>query len=130
MIEALESFQQGVDDTTGKSGSMFTSFFNRVDEFSSLATTNDFYDKVRCGILHQAETKSGWRIHRNGPLFDETTLTINATEFLRGMENYLHDYKKQLISNDWGSEIWQLFRKKMDFIIRNCEPLAQGKERS
>ena len=52
MIEALESFWQGVADTTGASGAAFQSFFDRqagLKAFSGHAKA--FYQHVRCGIL-------------------------------------------------------------------------------
>ncbi len=64
MIGALESFWQGWADARQRSREAFRSFFQRcagqgleLDIFTKLA--DDFYEGVRCGILHQAETTSG-----------------------------------------------------------------------
>ena len=75
MIEALESFWQGLPDTRGRSGQVFRHFFLRCKRLGSplgifAQLGNDFYYSVRCGILHQAETTNGWRIGRCGPLFE------------------------------------------------------------
>ena len=84
MIGALESFSQGVPDTTGAGGAAFQSFFDREDGLKVFrAHAKGFYKHVRCGILHQAETTGGWKITRKGPLLDEATRTVNATRFQR-----------------------------------------------
>ena len=126
MIEALESFWQGWPDTEGKSRKAFRSFFQRCSEqklelgtFSNLA--DDFYTGVRCGILHQAETTNGWRIRREGPLFDQSTKTINATRFHSELEKALQFYCDTLKRSDWDSDIWQNLRTKMRAVIKNCE---------
>lgn len=73
MIEALESFRLGWSDTDRKSQKAFESFFQQCSMQGSelgvfAENTADFFKNVRCGILHQAETTSGWRILRKGPL--------------------------------------------------------------
>jgi len=124
MIEALESFYLGYEDTNGKSKQCFQSFFRHASYFSSFNTISvKFYHNVRCGILHQAETTGGWKITRklNAPLFNSRTLTINANSFLSGMESYLNEYKTNLEKSDWNDPIWTNLRNKMAAIIKNCE---------
>lgn len=122
MIEALESFKQGWRSTRGKSKESFRRFFSgnqHLAEFRPLA--DDFYEHVRCGILHQAETTGGWKIRRKGPLFDDSSRHINATEFLARIDNCLDDYCKRLCDESWESEIWQNLRTKMEAVCLNCE---------
>jgi hypothetical protein len=110
MIEALESFYYGWKDTRpkGMGKKAFRSFFSRVPAFDDLKVLSDkFYENIRCGILHQAETTGGWRISRKGPLFNSGTLTINATAFLNELKNYLHAYQDELNKNDWGSLVYK-----------------------
>jgi hypothetical protein len=84
LIETLESFYQGwpttdkgiprneIQDpckptdprrnTVSSSEVAFCYFFQRQDAFSLLRScSRDFYEHVRCGILHQGETTGGWR---------------------------------------------------------------------
>src|SRR5690606_25127585 len=78
MIEALESFRLGWSDSRKKSRVAFASFFAHWHLFAPFRGVADaFYDHVRCGILHQAETTGGWRVVRTGPALQGTT--INAT---------------------------------------------------
>jgi hypothetical protein len=121
MIEALESFWRGWERSNNRSELAFCSFFDRnanLEIFRGFAS--DFYKNVRCGILHQAETTNGWRIRRDGPIFDSGTKTINATLFHNEMEKCLEYYCSVLEQSDWNSKVWKDFRKKMKAIIANC----------
>jgi hypothetical protein len=123
MIESLESFWQGWPNTKGKGKSehAFCSFFDRNANFAPFrGHAADFYKNVRCGILHQAETCRGWRIHRRGPLFDAVTKTINATAFHRQLRVSLASYRQALESSPWDSDIWVNFQKKMKAVCDNC----------
>lgn len=131
LIEALESFWQGWPDTEGCSRNAFRSFFKRCSEQNSelgvfSQQADDFYEGVRCGILHQAETTNGWRIWRKGPLFDHRTKTINATGFHDQLEKALRDYCDTLKQSDWYSEVWCNLRKKMKAVIENCIPSTEN----
>ncbi|ACL26653.1 hypothetical protein [Chloroflexus aggregans] len=101
MIEALESFWQGWEDTKGKSETAFHEFFQRCSR-NNLAlgafkdVADDFYTGVRCGILHQAETTNGWRIRRKDLLYDPEQKIINATAFHRELQNALKAYCEEL----------------------------------
>lgn len=125
MIETLENFWQGSPETRRKEGSKyFESFFSRCaqinNELSKFKNLN-FYHNIRCGILHQGETKDGWNISRLGSLLSQKTQTINATEFLSRLKDYLIWYRDELKASDFKkNKIWINFRKKMEFIKKNC----------
>ncbi len=121
MIEALESFWRGWDNSRGKSREAFCYFFDRSPNLSDFrGHASDFYEHVRCGILHQAETMNGWLIRRKGPLLDLEKSTINATKFHDEMKRCLSDYTEKLKESDWNDEIWKNLRKKMKAIITHC----------
>ncbi len=121
MIEALESFYQGWEDTELKSEQAFECFFRREPSFQAFQhRCGDFYYNVRCGILHQAELRGGWRIEKSGPLFGEENLTINAVEFLRQLGLCLTTYAELLCNSGWETDEWVRFRRKMDRIIEHC----------
>lgn len=122
MIETLESFWEGWPNTDNKSEKAFCDFFdrsNRLIDFKGYS--KEFYKHVRCGILHQAETTNGWRIRRKGELFDKYTKTINATRFIKILEEELDDYCDKLNKFDWNSKIWTNLLKKMNTICKNSE---------
>jgi len=120
MIETLESFWRGWDNSK-KSELAFCSFFDRNQNLSTFnGYVTDFYKNVRCGILHQAETMNGWHIRRDGSLFEAQTKTINATLFHDEMEICLNYYCSTLEQSDWDSTTWEYFREKMKAIISHC----------
>jgi hypothetical protein len=123
MLEALESFYQGWPNTRGKSKAAFHSFIGRQGEFTLLRGQEpEFFEHVRCGILHQAETTGGWRIRRDkdGALFDAPTKTVNANAFIDALTAALRDYCETLKHSDWEDELWANARKKLDAICENC----------
>jgi len=125
MIETLESFWRGWDNSRNQSELAFCSFFDRSHNLRAFdGYVTDFYKNVRCGILHQAETMNGWHIRRDGSLFDTQTKTINATLFHDEMEICLKYYCSTLEQADWDSTIWANFRKKMKAIISHCGTIA------
>jgi len=122
MIEALESFYQGWEDTELRSRQAFECFFKREPRFQVFQPRcGDFYYNVRCGILHHAETRGGWRIGESGLLLDEESLTINAVEFLRQLGMCLAAYAEMLCNQAWDTDEWVRFRRKMDHVIEHCK---------
>jgi len=122
MIESLESFYQGWEDSKSKSQLAFCNFFYRNDNFAFIrGYSQEFYTCVRCGILHQGETTKGWHIRREGKVFQEQSKTINAKLFHDQVEIALIKYCENLESEDWNSEIWKKLRKKMNAVCKNCE---------
>ena len=121
MLEALESFRLGLPNTKSASKTVFCSFFDHHDEFAVFrGHAERFWLDVRCGILHQAETRGGWTIRRSGPLFDSSKRVVNATRFVRTLGRVLKQYCRGLKTAEWNSETWRLCRKKMDAIVATC----------
>lgn len=122
LIEALEAFRQGWEDTKNKSRQAFCFFIDANPELGALrGNAQAFYQHVRCGILHQGETTGGWLIRRKGPLFDPAKLAINATKFLLAMEKCLNRYFESLRKAGWDADVWNKFRKKMKAVVVNCD---------
>lgn len=128
MIEALESFRNGwksthrlkVDGKEIYGGKIFGDFFKHYSEFADFADLGyEFYDSIRCGILHQAETKNGWRIERDKkyPLLDKEKRIIHSTEFRYQLEICLRIYCKELVDDD---DVWDLCKTKLAHVIANC----------
>lgn len=125
LIEALESFRNGWEKTQDRGKEVFDSFFQREAKrepgFKGFRGQT-FYPHVRCGILHQGETTGGFILSKTGAVFDSGSRKINARKFLTLMETSLAAYTNELLTAKWDSEIWDNFRRKMRFIIGNCEP--------
>lgn len=122
LIETLESFKNGWEDTLKLSEKAFEQFF-QTDKFFSefIAFEKDFYRNVRCGILHQGETLQGWKVTRmNRNLFNSGTKTVDALTFHSRLKKSLKQYCDDLESEDWNTVIWRRCRKKIKHIIDNC----------
>ena len=82
---------------------------------------NEFYDNVRCGILHQAETTGGWRITKQGKtLFKPASRIVNAKLFRENLNEVLDRFCGELKSADWDSDEWNNVFKKMEVICDHC----------
>lgn len=122
VIETLESFYQGRSDTKGKARQMFEEFFKRDKRFEIFQSEDNwFFRDIRCGILHQAETRGGWKISRCGSMLDKRNKIINATAFLRQLRKSVESYASELQKNE---VLWESFCKKMDAICVNCQPAS------
>lgn len=126
MVEALESFRNGWKKTSGCPGGgagVFRGFFSAHKEFKDLEPVADkFYKHVRCGILHQAETTGGWRVHLSSPLFLESggVPRLSASEFGKRLRVVLERYADDLAKADWRAPIWRKARRKLRHVCRNC----------
>ena len=128
MIETLQSFYTGKQETPRRQGlKSFKEFFEREAKlFPGVAAEfadekDNFYTNIRCGILHQAETKRAYRILRVGPLLDAKARTINAEAFLKALENCLDHYVSELRAAKFESELWKNALLKLSFISDNCK---------
>jgi len=126
LIETIQCFRNGWKSSNGAgpSEAVFQEFFDnehRFDQFRNCAA--DFHNCVRCGVLHQGETKGGWRITRikSAPVFDIQSKTIQATKFLNRLDASLCNYCRTLKRLPWRDDLWKNFRRKMNSIIANCE---------
>lgn len=71
MIETLQCFKMGEQNSKYRSRLIFKTFFDEEENFAEFKEiSDDFYDNVRCGILHQSETTNAWRILCKGKLLD------------------------------------------------------------
>jgi hypothetical protein len=121
-IEAFESFKRGWKNSKKKSRLTFKYFFSSETKFIDFnSIVDDFYDNVRCGILHQGETTGGWKISRGkDTLFDKSTKTIDAELFLKFLDNSINLYCDNLKNQDFNESDWNNVFKKMNEIIANC----------
>lgn len=131
LIETLQQFYKGTK-RTGKDEDekMFHDFFSRTSElakfFDKIDKTKIFYNQIRCGILHQAQTKKQSIIHiKSGTPLAEWVdindhskgLSINRYKFhkalLSNYEKYINDLR-----NDRNLNLRRKFQRKMSMIAR------------
>ncbi len=139
LIESYVSFRESIfKDTNRKSERCFGWFFLTEKRFTVFSKNGlgineyldlskklrnkgiqrDFYRDVRCGILHNAETRNGWKIRRKGPLFNEFRKEINATIFMKNLKDTIYDFRKQLeLTEDMNDEIWKNYLDRLKDIM-------------
>jgi hypothetical protein len=129
LIEFLESTRLGLKyrylrngETLGpyeycSSKAVFVAFLRDREPFSKTFTESaagDFYVGVRCGLLHEAQTKNGWKILANGPdgiVADIKQKFLYRNNFQSALLNYVESYKCDLLLN---AELQSAFLRKFD----------------
>jgi len=90
-------------------------FHKKLDK-SGLAS--DFWQNVRCALLHNGETNNGWKIVRNGALFESASKRINAIAFMDGLKQVLNDFKANLDRSDFGNDmIWKTYKDRLSDLL-------------
>jgi hypothetical protein len=132
-IEALEAFYQGKSYRRGtktaplnqdieyfKSQPIFESFLQNREpfknHFSSKGLATEFYENVRCAILHEAATRGGWRIRIDSNSLIEqqgSHWILNRVMFVQAVEEYMANYKQELFSSN---DLKEAFIRKFDAI--------------
>lgn len=127
LIETLQQFREGVEETPGRqSGEYFRRFLTQTS-FKGHFDVNKaglFYDQIRCGILHQAEVKKSSKIQTKAELplisIDEKEgVRINRRKFHEMMERVFREYVDALRKNNPSDEpLRRNFKTKMNAICR------------
>ncbi|MFP7755674.1 hypothetical protein ACLG6S_13685 [Thermodesulfobacteriota bacterium B35] len=134
LIEAFESFLQGKNYKYLKKGEKLKKYeYNRSSDifvdfltkrepfkqhFHKRRLAQEFYQNVRCSLLHEACTKNGWIIRIDTDKLLEKngqTYTLNRALLLHLIKEYIPTYKKLLIADN---NLKKAFVRKMDYV---CE---------
>lgn len=133
LIEFLESTEQGTNyryvrrgDVLGAyeykaSQDIFVAFLRDRTPFSTTfdeASAQDFYIGVRCGLLHEARTKNGWRIRAKDPfgsVADVANRILYRDNFQEALLAYIKSYGNKLPREP---QLQQAFIRKFDSL---CE---------
>lgn len=111
LIEFLESTAQGLNYRYiekgqqlgpyeySKSKELFVAFLRTREPFSETFneddTARDFYTSVRCGLLHEARTKNGWKVwagSEDGPVANVPSKTLYRDGFQSALLQYIQHY--------------------------------------
>jgi hypothetical protein len=131
IVEFLESTVQGksyrfrlrgappvTPNEYSNSSDIFISFLmNRApfeNDFKTESSARDFYEGVRCGLLHEARTKNGWTIwakSSDGKTADAIQKIMYRDNFQSGLLTFVGWYKGAL-SVDKGLQ--EAFMRKFD----------------
>jgi hypothetical protein len=92
-------------------------FFDFQSDFPMAG--QDFYENIRNGLLHQAQTKSGWTIDAKGSVpCDPLNKRINRDLFVQKLRICINNYFQVLRCASWGDANWTNAAKKMWWLIR------------
>jgi hypothetical protein len=73
------------------------------DYFTSEELANEFYTAIRCGLLHEAGTKKGWKIKvaksKTDKLIDAEQKFVYRDNFKRAFDKYFEIYEEELTSD-------------------------------
>lgn len=121
LIETLQQFYNGSDSTDSPNRDAFVAFFTRSEyfaEYFNIATAKVFYGDIRCGILHQAQTKRNTQLTYIGDQMVERInngIRVNVELFSNALFKEFDDYVDSLRSGD--IEIREKFINKMNYIV-------------
>lgn len=120
LVETLQSFRLGLTDTRWKSKEMFRQFLTqrpRFQKYFDVKRAEDFYENVRCGILHLAELRGGWRVWSVGRMIEALASgwRVNRSAFHQAMVGEFEDYMLAL-ANVKAIDLRGNFRHKMEYI--------------
>ena len=127
IIETLNQFYSGLDETEGAHDKAFWNFFKNSEFFKdhfSRKKAFTFYSHYRCGILHQAQTKkkSVVRIDQSTMIQSVESdiskgLVVDRSKFHKAVEDEFSSYMEKLENGGKeNSELRSNFVKKMNII--------------
>lgn len=97
---------------------MFVQFLRSRHPFGKMFAENgaaeDFYASVRCGLLHEARTKGGWRIRVCASVcqaIDADTKVVYRDKMQAAFDQFVNRYEKQLSTD---AELQRAFIRKFD----------------
>jgi hypothetical protein len=80
-----------------KNEDIFISFFKNRETIKILNIDGlDFYKSVRCGLLHETQTKNGWKIWADGVDKSIDNKVIYRNNFQRDIEKVIVNYKNAI----------------------------------
>ena len=78
-----------------------------------------FYRAIRNGLLHQAQTKEGWRIRSaEAQLWNATDRIVDRTKFSNALKKAFEKYIEELTSAAWTDDIWLKTRRKIWWLMQ------------
>lgn len=129
LIETLVQFMHGrIRTGQGMDEKSFFDFFQRGESFKKFFDTQTkatvFYQQIRCGLLHQAQTKGKSIIHiRKGPILK----WIDPKNPSKGFEIHRRKFHKEVfgiyesycerLKDEKNLNLKRMFKRKMEHII-------------
>lgn len=140
LIETIECFINGwryiypyflnnKDEKFKKNEKIFISFFKQRNPFNECEIDGkDFYKNVRCGLLHETQTKNNWKIKYTNKatisyVEEDGFKLIYRNNFQRDIEVVISKYKSAIINgknfdNIKSSDLRENFKAKFNHICK------------
>lgn len=108
----------------GESQRLFVDFLRQSAPFDKLGLTKAqaqaFYVNVRCGLVHEAQTKNGWRVwasNANKIAIDPAEKVVNRDLLAGLIDSYLATYESELYQS---ADLKAAFIRKFDYIFEHA----------
>lgn len=129
LVETLNQFYQGCDETPRNHKFQFWKFFRASEYFRPSLTrrmSDIFYSHVRCGLLHQAQTKKGTLIRADQDKMIQaapgglvTGIVVDRIRFHDALKQEISSYILKLERDgDNNAQLRVNFIRKMQYICR------------
>ena len=120
LIDTFYQFENGLDENANNNKCNYCSFLYKKFQnlFATKAQAEEFYKKIRCGILHSAQTKKNGILttDRQVPVeFQNDVLYVSVERFTDCLIQYFYEYKQKLLNNE-NQKLRENFITKMNFI--------------
>lgn len=120
LIETFLQFYKGTDETPKNNRDEYSDFLchHFPNVFVSKRMAKNFYSKIRCGILHSAQTKNDAILTYNKAYPAQIingVLMVSIDKFSDMLKGYFNDYIENLRSGN-NLPLRKNFIKKMNFI--------------
>lgn len=130
-IEAYVAFREGKESTKDISHWCFSEFFRihrgelrdkmGPDSKSCFdVVKSEFFKNVRCGLLHQAETRNGWTIRRSGKIFSRAPnggILVNGTALLNFVKSCINNYARDVEVRSFEDESVKNILRVLDAVV-------------
>ena len=121
LVDALYQFKGGLKDSKANNKKNYSGFLqSALSEAFDAQMADCFYNDVRCGILHSAQTGNKARLTDNNDYIvrmEGDILLVSVQRFSRRIRDYFDDYIHGLF-NRRNKTLRKKFIKKMNFICK------------
>ncbi len=124
LIETMYQFTRGIDRTENGNKDKYSNFLIELLRAENCLVSKkvaiQFYDCIRCGILHQGQTKNGSRLSTSdkGVIWvEDDVLFVSVSQLLDVVARYVNDYESRLRDLN-NVSLRTNFISKMDYICK------------
>ena len=122
LIDTFYQFENG-DEETRNNKARYVRFLRTYlgDLFPDDNKARVFYEQIRCGILHSAQTKCGSQLTFGKKYaveftHSDTSVIVDVVNFSKRLEDYFEEYVERLMQNEDSNR--EMFLRKMQYVCR------------